>query len=216
MARLFITPREIDFISDLTKEMTKDIAGQKIFYYKIREDLTDVHDVYEEAREKVFDPPVEIEGLIEWSPYEVRTNRFGGEEFSTITVYLHSRDLLDRDIVVSEGDYFSYGAVFFEITSFVEDKQVYGQIEHKIGYKITGKQARKGQINVRPEGPLSEKYTDDDAVQETFVQQRGQTENELGDTGDTRALQDQGKLDSPEPRKISKDGVSSSFYADEC
>ena len=49
MARLFITPREIDFISDLTKEVTKDVIGQKIFYYKIREDLTNVHDVYEEA-----------------------------------------------------------------------------------------------------------------------------------------------------------------------
>ena len=119
MARLFITPREIDFISDLTKEITKDVAGQKIFYYRIREDLTDVHEIYEEAVEKVFDPPIEIEGMIEWSPYEVRTNRFGGEEFGTISVYLHARDLLDRDIVVNEGDYFSYGVVFFEITSYV-------------------------------------------------------------------------------------------------
>ncbi len=216
MARLFITPREIDFISDLTKEITKDVAGQKIYYYPIREDLTDVHDVYEEAPEKVFDPPIEIEGLIEWTPYEVRTNRFGGEEFGTMVVYLHARDLLDRDIVVREGDYFSYGAVFFEITSFIEDKQVYGQIEHKIGFKITGKQARKGQINIRPEGPLDEKYTDEDAVQETFVQQRGQAVNELGETGDKRALQDQGKLDTPAPRKVSKDGINSSFYADEC
>lgn len=216
MARLFITPREIDFISDLTKEITKDVAGQKIFYYSIREDLTDVHDVYEEAPEKVFDPPVEIEGLVEWSPYEVRTNRFGGEEFGTMVVYLHSRDLLDRDIVVREGDYFSYGAVFFEITSFIEDKQVYGQIEHKIGFKITGKQARKGQINIRPEGPLDEKYTDEDAVQQEFVQQRGQTENELGETGDKRALQEQGKLDKPAPRKVSKDGISSSFYGEDC
>ena len=216
MARLFITPREIDFISDLTKEITKDVAGQKIYYYRIREDLTDVHEIYEEATEKVFDPPIEIEGLIEWSPYEVRTNRFGGEEFGTIAVYLHARDLLDRDIVVREGDYFSYGIVFFEITSYVEDKQIYGQIEHKVGFKITGKQARAGQINIRPEGPLDEKFTDDDAVQDNFVQQRGQPENELGETGDKRALIEQGKIDSAEPRKVSKDGVSSSFYGNDC
>ena len=48
MARLFITPREIDFISDLTKEINKDVIGQKVFYYKIRADLTDIHEVYEE------------------------------------------------------------------------------------------------------------------------------------------------------------------------
>ena len=58
MARLFITQREIDFISDLTKEVTKDVIGQKIYYYKIREDLTSVHEVYEEAVEKILDPPV--------------------------------------------------------------------------------------------------------------------------------------------------------------
>ena len=60
MARLFVTPREIDYISDLTKEITKDVRGQKIFYYRIREDLTDVHDVYEESPDKIFDAPVEI------------------------------------------------------------------------------------------------------------------------------------------------------------
>ena len=61
MARLFVTPREIDYISDLTKEITKDVIGQKIFYNKIREDLTNVHDVYEEAPDKVFNPPVELD-----------------------------------------------------------------------------------------------------------------------------------------------------------
>ena len=55
MARLFITPREIDFISDLTKEIIKDVTGQKIYFYKVREDLTHIHDVYEEAQEKILD-----------------------------------------------------------------------------------------------------------------------------------------------------------------
>ena len=54
MPRLFITPREVDFISDITKELVKDVRGQKIFYYRVREDLTEVHDVYEEAPEKIF------------------------------------------------------------------------------------------------------------------------------------------------------------------
>ena len=79
MARLFITPREVDFISDITKEITKDVLGQKIYYYRVREELTDVHDVYEEAPEKVFDPPIELETMVEWQPEEFRTNKFGNE-----------------------------------------------------------------------------------------------------------------------------------------
>ena len=55
MARLFITTREIDFISDLTKEITKDVIGQSIYYYRIREDVSEVHEVYEESLEKIFE-----------------------------------------------------------------------------------------------------------------------------------------------------------------
>ena len=53
MSRLFITPREIDFISDIAKEITKDVIGDVIYYYKVREDISNVHDVYEEALEKL-------------------------------------------------------------------------------------------------------------------------------------------------------------------
>lgn len=221
MARLFITPREIDYIADLTKEITKDVIGQKIYYYVVREDLTNVHDVYEEAPEKIFNPPVEIDALVEWQPESFKTTRFGSEETATIEIYLHARDLLDKDFKVRTGDYFSYGQLFFEITSVVADKNVYGQVEHQTGFKLTGKQARQGQINVQPEGPTSESIDEDNAVQDTFVQQRGVEENSLGKTGDVRALQDNGKLDEPisGPQEVSSKGnvstTDSSFYGDE-
>ena len=169
MARLFVTPREIDFISDITKEIIKDVSGQKVYYYRTREDLTDIHDVYEEAPNKVFDPPVEIEARVEYEPEEVRTNKFGSEEFYSINVFFHERDLLDRDILVRTGDYFSYGDTFFEITSAIVESNAFGQIEHSIGTKVVGKQARLGQIDVSPIGPTSESYSDDGAVQDTFV-----------------------------------------------
>ena len=221
MARLFITPREVDLISDLTKEVIKDVAGQRVFYYRVREDLSNVHDVYEESPTKVFDPPVEIEARVEYEPEEIRTNQYGSEEYYSINVFFHERDLLDRDIVVRTGDYFSYGDTFFEITSAVIESNVYGQIEHAIGTKVVGKQARMGQIDVQPLGPTSESYTDDDAVQDTFVQQRGVEENRLGKTDDKRQLQQDGKLDPPPegPVEVSPkgdtSGISSSFYGDE-
>ena len=37
MSRLFITPREINFINDVAKELVKDVAGQKIYYFPISE-----------------------------------------------------------------------------------------------------------------------------------------------------------------------------------
>ena len=226
MARLFITPREIDFISDLTKEIIKDVVGQKIFYYRIREDLTDTHDVYEEAENKVFDPPVEIEARIEWEPETVTTNRYGSESLWTVNVFLHERDLLDRNINPDPGDFFSYGDTFFEITSAVVESNVYGQVEHSVGLKLVGKQARMGLIDRLPNGPTDESYDDDDAVQTTFAQQRGFAENKLGKTDDIRSLQEKGVLTEPisGPAEVSPSGgnkkkneigiTDSSFYGD--
>ena len=103
MARLFITPREIDFISDLTKEITKDVIGQRIFYYKVREDISKVHDIYEESLEKVFDPPIEIDARVKWAQTEPSTTKFGFEEKSTIEIYIHFRDMIDKEIKILNG-----------------------------------------------------------------------------------------------------------------
>ena len=221
MARLFITPREIDFISDLTKEISKDVIGQKVFYYKIRADLTNVHEVYEEALTKVFDPPVEIEARVDWNPSEVRTNRFGTEAFKSVEVYIHYRDLLDRNLEVKEGDYLSYGSIFFEVTSALFTNLIFGQVEYKTGIKLSCKQARKGAIDVLPEGPTDISDDKEGSVQEEFVQQRGEKENKHGKTGDSRVLQEQGKIEKIEEKPVSvspkgdEENISSSFYGDE-
>jgi len=218
MARLFLSPREIDYINDVNKELIKDVVGQKIYYYAVRPDIMKIHDVYEESPSKVFDPPIEIEGRVDYKPDENRINRYGIEEFYTIEVYLHYRDLLDRGIETKIGDYFSYDVTFFEVIQHQYDNSIYGQIEHVMGVKLIGRQARKGQMSQTPHGPTFEEYTDDGAVQDTFVQQRGFEENRLGETGDIRSLQQKGVLTAPisDPAEVSskgdETGAGSSFY----
>ena len=218
MARLFVTEREINFVNDIMKELVKDIVGQKIYYFSISEIKSRVHDVYEEAPNKIFENPIEIEALVKYSPQEVRTNRFGSEEYYNIECYVQERDLLDKQISIKEGDFFSYGDTFFEVIKSPKTDVIFGQIEHKSYITITGKQARKGQFITKVFGPTSEEFTDPDAVQNTFVQQRGFAENRLGETGDIRSLQKNGVLTEPitGPAEVSPrgddTGVGSSFY----
>tara|TARA_R110001592_G_scaffold188358_6_gene433603 strand:+ start:26045 stop:26686 length:642 start_codon:yes stop_codon:yes gene_type:complete len=213
MARLFITPREIDLISDLTKEIHKDIIGQVIYYYPVREDITKVHDIYEEALDKVFDSPIEIDARVEWQQSEKTTDRFGHHSTSATKVYLHYRDVLDRGLQIREGDFFSYGDNFFEIITVNNDSLIYGQVEHVTGFILSGKTARKGQINVKPIGPTEEIYTDPDAVQESFSQQRGDISK-----GDKRALVSDNVVSAPisGAKSVNKTvSNKSSFYGDD-
>ena len=125
MARLFVGQKEADFFADISKELIKDVAGQKIFYYTVREDLSDIHDVYEESLHKIFNPPVELECLVEWQPSEVKTTQFGHEQLKTITAYLHNRDLIDRNLDIKQGDYISYGEYFFEIPILIFEEKLH-------------------------------------------------------------------------------------------
>ena len=216
MARLFITSRELDLISDLTKEIIKDVAGQKIFYYTLRTELSNTNSLYREATEKVFDPPIELEAFVEWGELTTKADNFGVDVTNTVNVSIHYRDLLDKDVHVKEGDYFSYGSSFYEIAQAVPISKIFGQVEHITGYKLIGKYARQGLIDKRPLGPSEERFTDPDAVQETFVQQRGVEKNELGETNDRRELVEKGVIQGPisGPRKVAPDTLGSSFYGD--
>lgn len=217
MARLFITPRELDFISDITKEVIKDVSGQKIYYYRARADKSNVNSLYQEAIEKVFDPPIEVDALVEWNEFEQTTTTFGIDAKNNVTAMVHYRDLLDKGLSVRIGDFFSYGPVFYEIVQSTQISKIYGQVEHATGMKLQGRYAREGLISKNIIGPTDEKYLDGDAVQKEFYQQRGVSANEAGETNDKRQLVENGVIDAPisGPRKVAEDGISSSFYGDE-
>lgn len=106
MGRLFISPREINFINDIAKELVKDVIGQKIYYFSISEIKSKVHDIYEESPDKVFENPIEIDCLAKYQGQDVKTTRFGSEQYYTLEVYVQTRDLLDKGIEVLEGDFF--------------------------------------------------------------------------------------------------------------
>ena len=221
MSRLFITKKEINFINDTAKELIKDVIGQKIYYYSISEIKSKVHDVYEESHEKIFENPIEIECLVKYQEPEIRTNRFGSEKYFKIEAYIQSKDLLDKKIEILEGDFFSFGSVFFEITQAPSSNIIFGQIEHGRFITVKATQAREGQFKTKIFGPTNESYSDKDAVQETFVQQRGFEKNRLGKTADVRELQKNGILQKPisNPAEVSVKGGSkkkgSSFYGDD-
>jgi hypothetical protein len=221
LGRLFITPREIDLVNDLTKELIKDVVGQKIYYYSISLTKTKINTLYDEAPEKIFENPVEINCFVNYKEPSYNIGKFGVDETQNIEAYIQYRDLIDKGIEIDVGDFFSYGDVFFEITSATKIKELFGQIEYGDGFRLIGKQARKEQFVTHVIGPTDEKYSDADAIQETFVQQRGFESNEEGKTGDVRELQKREVLERPisGPQEVSPkgstSGESSSFYDDE-
>jgi len=220
MARLFITPRELNFISDITKELIKDVVGQKVFLYPISELKTKSHGVYNEALQKVYDNPIALDALVDNNfQTDTKIDKFGIDAQYKIEVYVQHRDLIDKGLNVNIGDFFSFSDVFYEITERVFMRNIYGLPEHKDGVKLVGVKAREGLFKAPTYGPTDISRPDADAVQQTFVQQRGEAVDEQGNlTGDKRDLITNGVLDKPltGPKEVSEKGDStgagSSFY----
>ena len=223
MARLFITKREINFISDITKEIVKDVVGQKIYYYPVSETKTKSHEVYDESLKKIFDNPINVDVLVN-SEFQTETkiNKFGIDTQFTLEVYIQHRDMIEKGINPSIGDYFCFGAIFYEITEYKYMRTIYGQAENIDGVSLIGTRVRESQFKALTNGPTDIKYNDPDAVQDTFVQQRGYATDANGEeTGDVRDLVKNGVLEEPltGPKQVSpagdSTGVGSAFYDEE-
>lgn len=227
MARLFITPKEVQLINDLTKEFIKDVVGQTINYYPVSTLKTKIHPVYDEAVQKIFDNPIKIPVLADWPDAEIKANVFGLERAATLEVFIQARDLIDKKFTVYEGDFFTFADQAFEVVSFITLGNVFGQEEYEVGYKIIGRAARLGQFDpknfLEPSKDSAGPFEQTD-VQKTFEQQRGLAETPLeGTTGDVRQVRERLKDDMAEialgegPRVvgIDADKKASSFYNDE-
>lgn len=225
MARLFISPKEIHLINDWSKEYIKDVIGQVIYYYPLSTMKTKVHPVYDTAPNKIFENPIKLPIIASQPQWETKHNRFGMEQTTSIEFFVQSRDLLDKGLTLAEGDFFTYGDAVFEIISYLQINNIFGQEEYQVGYKLTGRLARPGQFDPKtffaPQKDEGAPYAQT-PVQQVFEQQRGLQENSEGATGDFRQLRDRlGNEMSPialeeGPRKIDidEDEKSSSFVND--
>ena len=194
MARLFIGQREVQFINDLTKEFIKDVAGQTIQYFPISTIKSNIDKIYNESYKKIFENPIRIPALVGMPEYSSKTTTFGPDIEAKIEVLLQYRDLQDKNIKLSEGDFFSYDDILYEILTVVNaGKNIFGLAEYNVSWKITGRSARLAQFD--PDNlPFPREAPDD--VQRVFEQQRGlpvTSEGEL--TGDSREMRDRLKND---------------------
>jgi hypothetical protein len=200
MSRLFITQREQNLISDLTMELIKDVAGQKIYLYPFSELKTQTN-IYSEAAQKIFDNPIVINALVSNPVNTTVSSLFGPEETFKLECYVHYKDMVNKELDFFVGDVFSYGNNFYEILSANWIKTIYGEIEYKDGVKLSALKIRESQFKQKFIGPTDLVYTDPDALQIEFTQQRGLDNAEL-QNGDVRELQKNGVLDPP--AKVSK------------
>ena len=143
---LFLGKKERDLVKQINDELIEKVIGQQILYYSIDMKTTDFHDLYGEAIEKTYLPPVRVYALVEFTDFSTDYLSSGGiDKTWEINVHFHKRRLEDdQNIYVREGDFVLYGDYYYEIVKLSEDTKLFGQVQH--GFDISARccRARKG------------------------------------------------------------------------
>jgi len=143
---LFLGEKERDLVKQVNDELIERVIGQQVVYYPIDIDHTNFNDLYGEAIEKTFLPPVRVYALVEFEGIQTKYSaNIGLDKEVTLIVHFHKRRLTeDQDLFVREGDFVVYGNIFYEIVTLGEPKQLFGQIDHRIEISAKCIRAREG------------------------------------------------------------------------
>ncbi len=143
---LFLGKKERDLVKQVNDELVEKIIGQQILYYSIDLETTNFHDIYGEAVEKTFLPPVRVYALVTFNDESTNyLEGFGIDKVSQVTVNFHKRRLEDdQDIYVREGDFILYGDIYYEIVKLSQPRKLFGQVDQTFEISATCKRARKG------------------------------------------------------------------------
>jgi len=143
---LFLGKKERDLVKQVNDELVEKVIGQQILYYPIDLETTNFHELYGEAIEKTFLPPVRIYALVKFDNEDTTyLDSVGIDSVSQITVHFHKRRLTeDQDVFVREGDFVLYGDLYYEIMKLSTQRKLFGQVNQTFEVSALCKRARKG------------------------------------------------------------------------
>ena len=84
---LFLNKKERDLVKQVNDELVERIIGQQVLYYAIDVGNTNFHNLYGEAIEKTFLPPVRVFALIDWEGLKTTTDKYGLDVTTSVTIH---------------------------------------------------------------------------------------------------------------------------------
>jgi hypothetical protein len=151
---LFVGRAERDFVKQINDEVIEHVIGQQILYFPLDRERTNYNEVYGEAIQKTFLPPIRVYSLIDYEGSVRTQDEFGFDSVFNIKVNFHKRRLADdQDLYVRPGDFVQYDQMYFEIVDvFEEARYLFGQDRgfadgNALSVQAQCRQARKGLFN---------------------------------------------------------------------
>jgi hypothetical protein len=142
---LFTGQKETNLVKQVSDEILERVIGQQVVYFPVSVGHSAFHNLYGEAVNKTFLPPLRIYAAVSWEGSDTTYTNLGVDRRSQITVRFHKRRLSeDQNLFVREGDFVLYGKILYEITTVGQPRQLFGQVDQKFEVVATCIRSREG------------------------------------------------------------------------
>jgi hypothetical protein len=148
MGRKFVGRKEIAFSNRITRELVSNVIGQEVTYYQVLAEKTKANDLYGEAINKVFAPPVSVSALVFYENTQEKVGSLPPDSTFKLDVFFPTVELQEKNLAPKMGDFVQFDSILFEIYSSSQPQMAFGLIEQKVMTKCNCGPARKGQALV--------------------------------------------------------------------
>ena len=142
---LFTGKKETNLVKQVSDEILERVVGQQVVYFPVSVPHSNFHELYGEAVNKTFLPPIRVFASVDWQGSETTTSNYGIDRKSSIEVKFHKRRLSeDQNLFVREGDFILYGNILYEIATVGQPRLLFGKIDEKFEVVASCIRAREG------------------------------------------------------------------------
>jgi hypothetical protein len=146
---IFTTAKEKDVFDSLNRELIETVIGQFVYYYQI--DISNVKEsIYNETISKTFFKPVKVFCLVDFIRPVSSAQPVGIDITYQIEVHFLRNILEDLQCNITEGSFFKFGEIYYEIDRVIQPKLIEGQPTTKWDVIALATSTRYTTLNISP------------------------------------------------------------------
>jgi len=116
---MYVSDRDRHFFNNIQEELMDNFIQQELDYLTVENiaNYDEDEDIYNETAKEdvIFANPVTLNAHIHTHQQEYTVQEFGGRYKNSITVMIHKNELEERELTISEGQYFRRDENLFQI-----------------------------------------------------------------------------------------------------
>lgn len=146
----FVTNRDVGYIKGINHELIDKIIETPVIFFSLYPENQNSN-IYGESTEKVYNPGLVVNCLIEHNDEATEDAEFGPNVTQQIICSFYRNTLKDKDFYPERGDVVRYNDSYYEVTTVVDNQLLAGRSGIRHSIICTCALVNKSSINVRYE-----------------------------------------------------------------